>query len=93
MENNTVTVGPDETLYRRTLVASDWNWIPFPALTEPMRVCARVRYRHTEQPAMVYPLENGLARVEFDQPQRAITAGQAVVLYDGDLVIGCGTIL
>ena len=46
----------------------------------------------TEQPATVYPEENGTIRVEFDQPQRAITPGQAVVLYDGDLVIGGGTI-
>ena len=46
----------------------------------------------TEQPATVYPEENGMARVEFDEPQRAITPGQAVVLYDGDTVIGGGTI-
>ena len=92
MEANTVTVGPNEALFRWSLRAADWNWFPFPALTEPIRVLAKVRYRHTEQPATVYPEENGFARVEFDEPQRAITAGQAVVLYDGDLVIGGGTI-
>ncbi len=92
MENNTVTLGANEDLFRSSLRAKDWNWIPFPALTEPMKVMAKVRYRHTPQPANVYPEENGFARVEFDQPQRAITAGQAVVLYDGDLVIGSGTI-
>ena len=92
MEKNTVTVGPDEALYRKALRASDWNWIPFPALTQPIRVNAKVRYRHIEQPATVYPEENGCARVEFDEPQRAITTGQAVVLYDGDMVIGGGTI-
>ena len=92
MDANTVTVGSNEDLFRRALRANDWNFIPFAALTEPMRVMAKVRYRHTEQPATVYPEENGYARVEFDEPQRAITAGQAVVLYDGDLVIGGGTI-
>lgn len=92
MENNTVTVGSDEMLYRSSLLAKNWNWIPFPQLTEPIRVTAKVRYRHTEQPAMAYPMENGFARVEFDQPQRAITTGQAVVLYQGRQAIGSGTI-
>lgn len=92
MEKNTVTVGPNEALFAKALRAKDWNWFPFPALTAPMRVTAKARSRHMEQPATVYPEENGFARVEFDEPQRAITPGQAVVLYDGDLVIGGGTI-
>lgn len=92
MEHNTVTVGPDEALYAKALVAKDWNFFPFPALESPMRVTAKARSRHAEQPATVYPMEGGLARVEFDTPQRAITPGQAVVLYDGDTVIGSGTI-
>ncbi len=92
MERNTVTLGKNEDLFRSGLRANDWNWIPFPTPVEPIRVTAKVRYRHIEQPATVYPEENGYARVEFDDPQRAITTGQAVVLYDGDLVIGGGTI-
>lgn len=92
MDKNTVTVGPNEALFSRCLRANDWNWFPFPVLTDPIRVMAKARYRQTEQPATVYPEENGFARVEFDEPQRAITPGQAVVLYDGDLVIGGGTI-
>ena len=92
MEQNTVTVGPNEAMFSRTLRANDWNWFPFPELTSPMRVWAKARYRHAEQPATVYPEENGFARVEFDEPQRAITPGQAVVLYNGDTVIGGGTI-
>jgi len=92
MIKNTVILGSNEYLFRRTLRAADWNWIPFPELSDPIRVTAKVRYRHTEQPATVYPEESGFARVEFDEPQRAITTGQAVVLYDGDLVIGGGTI-
>lgn len=92
MENNTVTVGPNAALMHSALRANNWNWIPFPTLTQPIRVMAKVRYRHTEQPATVYPEADGFARVEFDEPQRAITTGQAVVLYDGDLVVGGGTI-
>ena len=92
MAANTVTLGSNEDLMRTTLRAGDWNWIPFPTLDAPIRVMAKVRYRHTEQPATVYPEENGYARVVFDEPQRAITTGQAVVLYDDDLLIGGGTI-
>lgn len=92
MANNTVTLGKNEDLFRSWLRAKDWNFMPFEELTTPMRVLAKVRYRHTPQPATVYPEENGYARVEFDEPQRAITTGQAVVLYDGDTVIGGGTI-
>lgn len=92
MEKNTVTVGPNEALFSSVLTATDCNWFPFPALTAPMRVTAKTRSRHAGAPAMVYPLDDGGIRVEFDQPQRAITPGQAVVLYDGDMVVGCGTI-
>ena len=93
MTANTVTVGPNEALFSCELMADNWNWIPFPSLEEPMRVTAKARSRHTGAPATVYPEDNGLARVVFDEPQRAITPGQAVVLYDGDLVVGSGTIL
>ena len=93
MAANTVTVGPNEALFSDTLMASDWNWIAFPAPTEPIRCLAKARSRMTEQPATVYPQENGICKVVFDEPQRAITPGQAVVLYDGETVIGGGTIL
>ena len=92
MVANTVTVGPNEALFHTTLLANDWNWISIPALTAPMRVMAKARSRMAEQPATIYPEENGFARVVFDDPQRAITPGQAVVLYNGDTVIGGGTI-
>lgn len=93
MERNTVTIGANEDLFKTTLRANNWNWISLPQLKEPIRVTAKIRYRHNEQPATVYPEADGSARVEFDEPQRAITTGQAVVLYDGDLVIGSGTII
>ena len=59
---------------------------------EPMSVTAKTRYSQKEAAATVYPEENGAARVVFDMPQRALTPGQAVVLYDGDMVVGSGTI-
>ena len=93
MAANTVTVGPDAALFKNVLWADNWNWIAIAELTKPLQCKARIRYRHTEQPATVYPEENGIVRVEFSEAQRAITPGQTVVLYDGDLVIGSGTIL
>ena len=92
MEKNTVTVGPNEALFSTTLRANDWNWFPFPDLSEPLRVSAKARYNQQPQSATVYPEDDGFARVLFDEPQRALTPGQAVVLYDGDLVVGGGTI-
>ena len=93
MEANTVTVGPDEALFSSCLRANDWHWFPFPDLETPMRVTAKARSRHNPQAATVYPEDDGFARVEFDEPQRAITPGQAVVFYDGDTVIGGATIV
>lgn len=92
MEKNTVTVGPNEALFANGLLAENWNWFPFPELTAPMEVTAKIRHSQTEQPAIVYPESNGFAKVVFHQPQRAITPGQAVVLYQGDMVVGGGTI-
>ena len=92
MIKNTVTEGPEEALFATTLIAEDWQWFPFPALTAPIRVTAKARYRHMEQPATVYPEENGQAKVVFDTPQRAMTPGQTVTLYQGDMVVGGGII-
>ncbi len=92
MEANTVTVGPNEALFSMALRANEWNWYPFEALTEPMAVTVKTRHSQHEQPATVYPEADGFARVEFESGQRAVTPGQAVVLYQGDLVIGGGTI-
>ena len=92
MAANTVTVGPNSALFSGGLVAQDWNWFPFPELTEPMDVTVKIRHSQVEQPARVFPEEGGRARVVFDAPMRAVTPGQAVVLYRGDLVLGGGTI-
>ena len=92
MQDNTVTVGPNEALFANALQAADMNWYPFPALASPMRVTAKIRHSQNAYDATVYPEENGSIRLVFDAPQRAITPGQAVVLYQEDLVIGGGTI-
>ncbi len=92
MGANTVTVGPDSALWSRTLLADDVNWVAWDGLAKPRRCLAKARSRMTEQSATVYPEENGRIRVVFDEPQRALTEGQAVVLYDGDTVLAGGTI-
>lgn len=92
MQANTVTVGDDSDLYKTTLIAGDGNFLPFDELTEPMEVLAKARYRMTEQPATISPLPDGKIQVVFHQSQRALTPGQAVVFYDGDMVVGGATI-
>lgn len=93
MAANTVTVGPNEALFSKGLRANDWFWFPFPQLEQPMRVTAKIRHSQYDQPATVIPEADGTAKVLFDTPQRAISPGQAVVLYQGDTVIGGGTII
>lgn len=92
MDANTVTLGLESDLYTKSLIADDFNLISVEKLDEPMRVTAKTRYSQREQPATVTYLGNGEYKVEFDEPQRAVTSGQAVVLYDGDIVVGGGTI-
>ena len=92
MARNTVTLGPESSLYRRELLTDRVNWLSIPEPEGPVRVWARARYRQQEQPATVYPLPGRRFRLVFDQPQRALTPGQAVVLYEGDTVLGGGTI-
>lgn len=92
-QDNTVTLAKECELYGDTLYANDINLISVEKITEPMRVKAKIRYRQTEQPATVYQLSDDTLKVVFEKPQRAITKGQAVVLYDGDTVIGGGTII
>lgn len=91
--DNTVVLCGNEALFSRTLTANDLNLIALPRLDAPMRLKAKVRYRHTEQPCLVEQTGEDTIRVTFDQPQRAITPGQAVVLYDGDVVVGGATIM
>ncbi|MGN0448697.1 MAG: tRNA 2-thiouridine(34) synthase MnmA [Acutalibacteraceae bacterium] len=91
--NNRVILCDNESLFTKTLYAKDINLISCEKITEPMRVKAKVRYKHTEQWATVTQEDENTLFVEFDEPQRAIAKGQAVVLYDGDTVVGGGTIV
>jgi tRNA-specific 2-thiouridylase len=90
--DNTVTLGPEESLYAKSLTANDLNLIAYARLDRPLRVTVKTRYLQKEQWATVEQTEPDTLRVDFDEPQRAITPGQAVVLYDGDVVVGGATI-
>ena len=89
---NTVVLGPNDALFSKELWASNVNFISIDKLTKPMRVTAKARYRMKDVPATIEPAEDGLVHVIFDEPQRAITPGQAVVFYDGQYVVGGGII-
>jgi tRNA-specific 2-thiouridylase len=91
-EDNTVTLGPDSALYGKTLTAKDINLIACADIKKPMRVTVKTRYLQEPQPALAEQTDVDILRVEFDSPQRAITPGQAAVLYDGDAVVGGGKI-
>lgn len=92
-ENNRVILGDNEDLFTDTVTADSVNLISVDSLKEPVRVSAKVRYRHKEQPASAWQTEDGLLHIKFDEPQRAVTKGQSVVLYDGDTVVGGGKII
>ena len=87
-----VVVGKDEDLYSRTLMAHRVNLISTAELREPMRVAVKIRHRHQPAAAMIESAGPDKIRVTFDEPQRALTPGQAAVFYDGDVVIGGGWI-
>jgi tRNA-specific 2-thiouridylase len=88
----TVTVGPRDALQRATLTASGVNWIAGEAPADGTRATAQIRYRHREAAATLSPQGPDSVTVTFDEPQTAIAPGQAVVFYDGDVVIGGGWI-
>lgn len=90
---NTVTLARDSELYRRELTAKDINLIKTGSIDGVVKVKAKTRYNQEEQPATVTRLDEDTIRVVFDEPQRAITKGQAVVMYDGEDVYGGGTIV
>ena len=87
-----VTVGPRSALERTTLTASDVNWIAFDAPDEWQMLSAQIRHRHAAAQGRVRALPDNRAEVVFDTPQPAITPGQAVVFYDGAVVVGGGWI-
>ena len=89
---NALIVGTKEEVYGYELVCSGMNWIVVPELEHAFPVKAKIRYSHRESEAIVTPLADGRVHVMFTEPQMAITPGQAVVFYDGDVVVGGGTI-
>jgi len=85
--NNRVVVGEDEALRRQTFEVENVNWVSIAPPAEAFRATVKIRHKHEPAPAIVEPLDETLARITFDTPQRAITPGQAAVLYDGDRVL------
>jgi tRNA-specific 2-thiouridylase len=84
----TVVVGEEKELESPALAARDVNWISIAAPRHPVRASAKIRYRAADAPATITPLAGRRVRVEFDTPQRAVTPGQAVVFYDGEVCLG-----
>ena len=93
MEKNQVVLGKNDRLFTTAFTAGDVNWISAEPLSDSFRCKVKIRYKQQEAWATVTPLSEDSIRVEFDEPQRGITNGQAAVLYDGDVVMGGGTIL
>jgi len=93
VENNTVTLCTRDGLFAKSLDASDFNWIACEKINGPIRVRTKIRYNQTEQWSKVTQTSHDMVHIEFDEPQWAIAKGQAAVLYDGDVVVGGGTIL
>ena len=92
-QDNTVTLGSNAALFHRSLTAGQLNLIAMERLDQPIQVMAKVRYRMTEQPAILEQTGPDTARLTFQEPQRAITPGQSVVFYQDDVVLGGGIIL
>lgn len=91
-DDNVVVLGENEDLFSKSFIVTDFNWISGVVPVGEISCKVKIRYRQKEQPATVRPLSDGRVEIEFDEPQRAITKGQAAVLYDGDIVLGGGTI-
>lgn len=91
-KTNEVVIGPEEDIFKTDLLAKDVNFIPFDNLEGELKVTAKVRYSARPAEAVLYPEKNGRVRVSFKDKQRAITKGQSVVFYDGNIVVGGGII-
>ncbi|MDR3294239.1 MAG: tRNA 2-thiouridine(34) synthase MnmA [Clostridiales Family XIII bacterium] len=93
LSDNAVVLCPDRALYTCGVEAHEINLIAADRIDRPLRVTAKIRYSQGAKPATAVQTDEDRLRVDFDEPQRAVTGGQAVVLYDGDVVVGGGTIL
>ena len=93
MDKNEVILCDNQSLFTSSLDAADFNWIAFDKPPENLTAKARIRYKQDEEDAHITVTGADSVHIEFDKPQRAIAKGQAVVLYDGDVVLGGGTII
>ncbi len=91
-ETRTVVVGPEEELLSPELVAREVNWVSIEAPTGPLRAGVKIRSRAPEAPATLFPRDDGRVEVRFDEPQRAVSPGQAAVFYQDDVCLGGGWI-
>jgi tRNA-specific 2-thiouridylase len=91
--NNTVVLGPQEGLFNDRALVKEFNWISGNPPKDSIRCRAKIRYRQPEQWVKVTPKSDERVELTFDEPQRAITPGQAAVIYDGDEVLGGGVIV
>ena len=92
VKDNTVTLCTNEELFGKTIIATDINLISTDKINAPIKVLAKARYGQKAAPAIVEQIDENTARIEFEEPIRAISAGQSVVFYDGDVLVGGGII-
>lgn len=91
-KNNHLVLGEKRDVYKKEFIVGKTHWVSIKEIQEPLRVEVKVRYRHTQSPATIYPLRNKYVKVVFDSHQWAITPGQAAVFYDRDVLLGGGFI-
>jgi tRNA-uridine 2-sulfurtransferase len=91
-QTNTIVIGDREHIFNTEFTVSKVNWIANPPPSEPLPIKVKVRYLHPEVEAIVTPITGNTVRVKFGEPQMSITSGQSAVFYDGDVVVGGGTI-
>ena len=87
-KTNTVFVGDEEHLYKKSLIASKVHWIAEESVIEPVRLKVKIRYKHNADWAMLFPWGHNKVKIQFDRVQKAITPGQLAVFYRGDIVVG-----
>ncbi len=92
-ETNEVVIGEQEDVWTDMLLADRLNWMSVPDLTEDRKAAAKIRYNHAGTPCTIWKTGTDQIKVQFHEPVRAVTPGQAVVFYDGEDVLGGGTIL
>ncbi|HHX24472.1 MAG: tRNA 2-thiouridine(34) synthase MnmA [Tepidanaerobacteraceae bacterium] len=91
-DKNTIVLGEEQYLYVKEFIVFKMNWVAISDLTQTMKVNAKIRYNFSEKPAKIIPSNDDTVKVVFDEPQKAVTPGQAVVFYNDDIVIGGGII-